>query len=65
MSRSYRGVLDKSLSSLGDIFDNIYVDINKAYEIIKDIKDEDVSDATVGKLGEVECILDNLIDEIK
>lgn len=65
MSRTYRGIFEKSSNSIESILDNIMVDLTEAHRIMTTIRDKDVSDETANKIDEVEYIIGSLMNELE
>lgn len=65
MSRSYRSVFNNSVNQIEGILDNLMVDLTEVHRIMTTIRDEDVTDETIGKIDEVEYIIGNLMNELE
>lgn len=65
MSRSYRGIFEKSVDGIEGILSDMTVRLADAHRIITTIRDEDVSDETTDKINEIEYIIGELMNELE
>ena len=62
MSKNYRYIVDKSMTDIELVIDDIESKLVDVSDVLKSIKCEDVSDEVNSKLGTVEEIIDGLLD---
>lgn len=65
MSRSYRGIFEKSVNGIENILSDMTDRLTDAHRIVTTIKDEDVSDETIDKINEIEYIIGELMNELE